>query len=129
MKRGGFIRRDLEKAREWLARKVPIIKRNAKRAKQSHAEDFGPPGYVEHVHGRGCLVARTARTTKGCLGSPEAAHVVPRSRGGLWRDNLVCLCTAHHREAHTLGHQTFEKKHRLDMDLEACVTTHRWDIR
>lgn len=124
MKKGGWLKRGTE----WLSRKVPIKARNAKRAKAKYEDAFGPPGFVEFVHQRGCLVARASGTTEGCLGAVEVAHVVPRSRGGSWRQT-VGLCTGHHREQHAVGLDTFAHRHGLDLEIWADATCHQWDLK
>jgi hypothetical protein len=120
MKRGGPIKR---------TKGVPKV--NRKRKAKRHAEQFGPPGFVEFVHEYGCVVARQGTVgfrLPSCFGAIEAAHVRSRGAGGGWRDNVAGLCRFHHAEQHDMGVDAFEKYYGTDLDLWACAITHQWDL-
>lgn len=95
---------------------------NPKRRKRLSAEQFGPPGYVAHVHSYGCLVELEGCPDE-CEGPMEAAHVKSRGAGGGWKNNLVPLCRRHHRQQHDMGADTFAWHHQIDLDLWACAIT------
>lgn len=103
---------------------------NRKRKAKLHAEHFGPPGFVEHVHAYGCIIAIERQSTKDCRGKSEAAHVRGRKNG--WRENIIALCAGHHRTRadsfHNLGSaKAFDAKHATDSDLWAAAITSKWD--
>ena len=129
MKRTGWLKRSTEKARAWIERRSPLPKVNRKRKAKLHAEQFGPPGFGDFVRSRGCVVARQMGSVAGCLGPMQHCHRKSRAAGGKWRDNSFCACLAHHAEEHNMGQETFERAYGLDLDLEACVVTHQWDLR
>lgn len=115
-----------------LERRTPVKKRNAKRAKKAHAEQFGPPGFVEFVHEYGCIIAREKGPLSGCGGPVEAAHVRNRREG--WKNNVVGLCRDHHTAApgsfHFLGSAgAFDKRWNTDLDLWACAVTAKWEAQ
>lgn len=85
------------------------------------AEQFGPPGYVAHVHSYGCLVELEQPGSGECEGPIEAAHVKSRGAGGGWKNNVVPLCRRHHRQQHDMGSDTFAFHHVLDLDLWAAA--------
>ena len=55
----------------------------------------------------------------------EQHHVIPRSRGGTYRD-IVPLCQAHHSEGHTRGGLPFQARSGVDLDLEAIAYDGLW---
>ena len=62
----------------------------------------------------------------GCLETPDAPHHI-RTRGAGGKDtpdNLIALCTVHHRQAHDAGVRTFAARYpalkgKIDKALEA----------
>ena len=77
--------------------------------------------YKAHIRSLPCLLGdRTPCECGGYLDVAskrhpiEAAHVRSRGAGG-GDEQLVPLCSKHHREAHRIGHKSFEKRHRLDL--------------
>ena len=81
---------------------------------------YGSPERVRWMQAQPCLVC-------GAVPS-EAHHVKTRAAGG-GPDDVVPLCTAHHREFHDIGVRTFEDRHELDMDMYALVFSCRWKER
>jgi hypothetical protein len=61
------------------------------------------------IRERCCLVA------VACAGRVECAHVQSRATGGQDKGNTVPLCTRHHREQHTMGAVSFERKYSLNL--------------
>lgn len=57
-------------------------------SKRTKLKRWGPEGYREFIESQPCCVCG--------FGVTDAAHVVPRSRGGGWENNLVPLCRTHH---------------------------------
>ncbi len=52
---------------------------------------------------------------RDCSGPVECAHVKARACGGDDRGNTIPLCRGHHRQSHTIGIQTFQRRYGLDM--------------
>lgn len=78
------------------------------RPKPKHPPAQGDPELRAFVHQQPCLVASPA-----CRGLIECAHVRSRGAGGKDWDNLVPLCTHHHREQHYLGRRSFEFRYKV----------------
>lgn len=82
--------------------------------------DDGPlvcPAHRAFVRSHGCSVP-------GCQGGPiEAHHVRVGTNAGTGRKSddswLTSLCTVHHAEAHSLGCETFDRRHGINLRLLA----------
>lgn len=59
------------------------------------------PGLCAFVRTLGCVIAWE------CAGRTEVAHLKSRGAGGADRNNVIPLCTKHHREQHQIGIQSF----------------------
>jgi hypothetical protein len=96
-----------------LQRHEEMKRRNEKRRAKRYARDFGTR--AEAVREMPCLVC-------GHVPS-EPAHVRSRGAGGD-RRSVVPLCGpfagGHHREQHTRGIQTFQRKYGIDLHAEAA---------
>lgn len=96
------------------------MKDRAQRRAEEFARTYGSPERVLEVRRMPCSVP-------GCQWGPsENCHVV---NGGMGRKAdyrfIVPLCPHHHRELHTQGMQTFERKHDLNL-LNIAANTSRW---
>jgi hypothetical protein len=61
------------------------------------------------------FVRRHACSVPGCDRKPiEFAHVKTRGSGGHDKDG-VSLCLEHHREQHSIGIETFQRRHGIDL--------------
>ena len=83
------------------------------------------PDYLARIRTLPCLLAKREPCTCGGFLDVvrktyriEAAHVRSRGAGG-GDDQVVPLCGTHHREAHRIGHKSFEKRHGIDLAYEA----------
>lgn len=136
MKRGKPLKRgqplkakkQLERGESKLERSKPIPKKNAKRRKRLHAEQFGPPEFGEFVRAYGCVVALQTGSLSECAGPVQQCHRKSRAAGGGWRNNNFGGCAKHHAEQGTVGIKTFEERHNLDLDLWCCAITHQFDL-
>lgn len=98
-----------------------VILKRRKRERSGIKDDAGPVRcreHLAHVRGYRCTVE-----SHHCLGRMEAHHV----REGLagigtkpGDDCVVPLCAKHHMELHHYGRQTFEAKHKVDLDRIAA---------
>jgi len=115
--------------RTALARRTGLKKRNARRARKLHAEQFGDEHFQAYVRNCGCLIGWLIgdRELAGCWGPTEIAHVKSRGAGGGARNNVVGLCTTHHRLQHQAGIETFQKRLRVDLQAEAEKMTKSYD--
>lgn len=104
-----------------LARRTPMKRANPRRRRARHRRDFGARAPV--VREMPCLAASDT-----CSGPIEAAHARSRGAGGD-RRHLVPLCSAHHREQHTVGVRTFQKSYDLDLLAEAARIAAELDAR
>ncbi len=74
--------------------------------------------YMAWLHTKPCLLFGVPRHV--CwLGSVEGAHVKSRGAGGDDRANLVPLCLTAHREQHSIGTRSFERKWRINLRYAA----------
>lgn len=68
--------------------------------------------YLQWLRGRKCAVANA-----DCGGRIEAAHTPdPNSKGAGTKAadyNAIPLCAVHHHQQHTIGWQSFAKRHRV----------------
>ena len=111
-------------------RRTPPCKRNPERAAKRKKEAFGE-GKADWIRGQECFVARfgtcegvTAMGHKtvelpSCLGDIEAMHARSRGAGGTAKD-LVPACAYHHRNSHTQGVRTFERKYTISLRMAAA---------
>lgn len=90
-----------------LQRRTPLRKVNPVRRNLRYERAYGERGH--RVRAMPCVIA-----SADCRGRMHAAHAVSRGAGGTRRD-LVPLCSAHHREQHDHGIETFCSKHQVDL--------------
>lgn len=104
-----------KKPRKQLRRRAPMRKRNAKRARESYARNYGERG--DPVRAMPCLLAARGE----CSGPIEAAHAKARGMGGRGGDrrDLVPLCRADHRRSHTMSAARFAEIFGVDLRQEA----------
>lgn len=102
-----------------------------KRPKMQAPKDDAPircAGFLQYVRGHNCCCVESDPT--GCEGKIEAAHVRRGTNGGIGSkpgDNFsIPLCSAHHREQHSIGEQSFEKRHGFKMLQVADRLWRRW---
>lgn len=95
-----------------LKRTTALRKRGRKGSRFPHRRD---PAYCAWIRTHDCLIGRD------CAGRVECAHVKTRGAGGMDVANTVPLCTRHHREQHSHGIRTFERKYRVDLVTVALV--------
>jgi len=86
------------------------------------------PSHLKWVRGHNCICVEIDPT--GCEGKIEAAHVRRGTDGGVGSkpgDNFsIPLCSNHHREQHTIGEQSFEKRYRFSMLQVADRLWRKW---
>lgn len=99
-------------------KKVPLKKRNVRRAKEAFTEAFGEKG--SWVRGFSCAIGVYGRNPGECDGLIEAAHVRSRGAGGAAKD-IIPLCTRHHREQHDAGIRTTESKYAISFTMAAAL--------
>ena len=115
-------RRTPLEANEPLKRTTPLRQRNPERRARLHDEQFGPEAFQKWVRAQTCCVP-------DCGGwPPELAHVKSRGAGGTWED-IVPLCTRHHREQHDMGIASFQERYGFDMRVQAEDIQRRWEER
>lgn len=71
------------------------------------------PEYQEWIRGFACIL--WGKHDPENAGPVECAHVKSRAAGGDDCGNIVPLCRAGHRELHTIGIRSFNKKYDLDL--------------
>lgn len=81
------------------------------------------PRHERWVRGHGCSIP-------GCTGTPvEFAHVRDASNSGTGLKPHsafgISLCFAHHREQHSVGVETFQRRHGIDMKALAALFVKR----
>lgn len=101
--------------RTALKRRTRIRRVNRERRKSRYERAFGEKG--EWVRLLRCLVCGDHEV--------EAHHVKTRGAGGT-SEHLVPFCTAHHRQYHDQGRETFEATHDIDLTLEALDLESQW---
>lgn len=116
-------RAQIERDRRWRqgaakkyaqeAERKPVNPVNRDRRRRLSEEAFGE--YADKIRACFCVVP-------GCPEPSEAAHFKSRGAGGKARHLFPC-CSAHHREQHDLGIETWQRKYGLDL---AAVTAHLW---
>jgi len=93
-----------------------------KRPKMQAAKPDAPivcPGHTKWVRGHECLIApKYAAALHQCSGRIEAHHVKTRGAGG-GDEQVVPLCSSAHQVLHAVGHETFQRTHRIDLALIA----------
>jgi hypothetical protein len=101
----------------------PIKARKADKSKRRWA-GRRDKGYCDWIRSKPCLLrdhtlgfGRTGIIA--CSGRVECAHVKPRSLGGDDVANTVPLCTAHHRQSHSRGVQTFQHLYSINLETKA----------
>lgn len=102
-------------------RRTPMKRVNPRRRRAQHRRNFGARAPV--VREMACLAASSE-----CAGQVEAAHARSRGAGGD-RFQLVPLCTAHHREQHSVGVRTFQTRHGIDLLAAAARIAAELDAR
>lgn len=102
-------------------KRTPMKRVNPRRRRARHRRDFGERAPV--VRGMACLAA-----SDRCAGPIEAAHARSRGAGGD-RYQLVPLCSAHHREQHSVGVRTFQTRHGIDLLAAAARIAAELDAR
>ncbi len=104
-----------------------MAERRQRRKRERYLGGFaGPfPGYdhSEFCRRRGCLLALLTPSYHDhrCEGPVQAAHVIPRSRGGSWKD-VVGLCLLAHQEFDVNmanSPSQFLDRHGVDLSREA----------
>ena len=129
LKRGGPLARSPMPKKDSRAGKLATpeaVERKARRKAERYLLQFAGPfdGYDHGAYVRdvGCLLARLGwRGGHRCQGPVQAAHVKPRSRGGIWSD-LVGLCMLAHQEfdVHEANSSAlFRERHGFNLALEA----------
>ena len=111
-----------------LTRKTRIRARNPKRAAKRRAEAFGEQARVCRsasccvcwpdafsIDSPRMLYCTMALARIGFGGERSEPHHIPsRGAGGTDKD-CVPLCTAHHREFHDIGEQSFAERYAVDL--------------
>ena len=86
------------------------------------------PNYLAFVRRHNCTCVEVDPT--GCEGEIEAAHVRRGTDGGVGMKPSDCyalpLCSSHHRDQHSIGEPSFEKRHRFSMRDVADRLWRRW---
>ena len=92
-------------------------RRKAKRRAEAFERDFGGTARLRWIQMQPCCV---------CGGWPsEAAHAKSRGAGGTAED-MVPMCTRHHREQHDTGIETFQERHGVNLAEIAAKYAGRW---
>ena len=77
------------------------------------------PSHLQFVRGFCC-----AAMGDGCSGPIQAHHVSHAGEAAMGQkvgdDYAVPLCAAHHAEVHSLGRETFEMRHGVDLGVYAA---------
>jgi len=100
---------------------------NRERRSTESQRAYGPSARRRWVQGLPCCV-------RGCAnGWIQNVHISPTGTGpsGIGRKgdykHVVPMCKTHHDELHRLGQKTFERKHDIDLDIQACATQGAWE--
>lgn len=105
-----------------IARRTPLRAVNPVRRQQRFEDAFHSVAFVTWIKSLSCSV-------QGCRSRRiEAPHVSSRGAGGTYED-VVPLCSRHHRESHDVGIRTFERRYGLDLVQLAGVIADRWRER
>jgi len=91
---------------------APKPRPRAQRERFSHRRD---PAFTGWVRSLPCLL----RGEHVCWGPVQVCHVKSRGAGGVDHGNVVPMCAGAHDEQGR-GIQSFERKHGLDLRLEAA---------
>lgn len=121
MKRSN-LRRDTEKARDWIARsklattlRRTKLKPRGRKNAQKRERDFGEKAVW--VRRMGCVI---------CGATPsDPHHEKPRSLGGTAKD-LVNICRRHHLVRHQIGPTRFNERYGVDLVAEAARIEAEW---
>jgi len=106
-----------------------LAERRDRRKRDRYLENFAGPfpayDHSEFARRRGCLLALLTPSYHDhrCGGPVQAAHVVPRSRGGSWRDVVGLCLLAHHEFDVNMANCTaqFLDRHGVDLSREASA--------
>ncbi len=100
-------------------RTKPVRKANPKRRQSEFARCYHSRERVRFVKSSPCLICATPFS--------ENAHI---KTGGMGRKSdytsIVPLCTADHRNLHSLGRAEFENAYRIDLGYFALLTERLW---
>lgn len=112
------------------------LKRSTKRIVVKGRRRF-PKGedreYLAWIRTLLCAAGREGRPLLSCsitaiaFGGSEAAHVRSKGAGGHDKGNTVPLCSAHHREQHTIGIRSFCHKYSVDLKQLATDYASRYE--
>ncbi len=127
LKRGGPIalspmrKNYIDKA---LGIETTVERKNRRRSERYLLQIAGPfDGYdhAEAIRRRGCILALLSGDGHRCEGPIQAAHVKPRSRGGIWSDQVGLCLLAHHEFDIQLSNSAtlFRARYGVDLALEA----------
>ena len=108
-------------SRKKLNRKTAVKRKNARRSAKEFRRAYGSKERVQAVQAMPCVVC-------GALPS-QNAHVRSRGAGG-GAEDIVPLCGGPggcHTEQHTIGVQSFERKHGICLKDAARKTQEAWD--
>lgn len=104
-------------------------RKKRERTKQADPDRVDSKGHLQFVRGFECAIARknyiwrdggaTGVSDHICVGKTEAAHVRTGTDGGIGIKPSDCyaipLCSAAHREQHTIGETAFERRYGINM--------------
>lgn len=92
---------------------------NRERLSRRREVQYGPAGFLDWLHSLGCSVPSCGAA------DIEAAHATSRGAGGTWED-LLPLCTRHHRMQHDKGVKSFERYVGFSLEDVAASVHQRW---
>lgn len=131
LRRKTELKADPEKAREWKRRskelkrtggpkrKTRMKTMNRKRKKERRAKDFGDK--AEWL--------RKNVPCEACGKLPTEPHHYPSRGAGGTAEHLTALCAFHHRQFHTLGAESWQELHHVDLTEAAKRTQEEWEAR
>lgn len=112
MKRSQPPRRKKPLPRGKPPKRSKLVRRVVQRIKNKGKSRFPKrrcPELLSWIRGLPCAIGGDFIGT--CAGRTEAAHLKSRGAGGDDRNNVLNLCTAHHREQHSIGWESFATKY------------------
>lgn len=78
---------------------------------------YKSPAYLDYIRSLPCVICGEPNT--------EAHHVKTRGSGG-GDTYAVPLCARHHREIHSIGIDTFQAKHNINIWQELFLIAKAW---